>query len=1141
VSAAGTAELLAKVLADALSPLQRRLSAGEVDEFFAELGLRFTPSVTTPPGVLGALQVAGDAAQALGNEGDALAAAIGAGDVAQIVARGVTTLNDLVKLTQSLGNASQQLKASSAAFPTMSPGDVSTFADALPLSVFDLALVSKLEAIAPELVNALALAGIVDRHAEPGTAGDPTKPPYEVRKLRLDRVANFFRSPADYLRTLYGWGSVGFDGKFLLAQLAEMAVFAGLPSILAPKPDGSLGLDLLFLEVAVDRSVNPPGLGATISIPLKSDFSSQTPPSELGWSLSVALTGNLGGATGAVLQPPDHFLLFAPAQVQGGIHLEFSTVKNQPGLTLLGVAGGTGLTATAITLDVLLDFAWNGVSGRATSAPGISAKLESGIFVVDLSDGDSFITSLASGGKLEADFGLKLNWSLTTGFQIEGSSAVEIALPVHVTIGTVDLSTLYLRLKVAEDGSLPIELLAGFQGSLGPLTASVDEIGVVLTISFPGQAGNLGPLNISPVFKPPTGVGLSIDAAVVSGGGFLSIDTARGQYAGILQLTIADFLNVTAIGLIETKLPDGSNGFSLLIIITADFGEGIQLGFGFALLAVGGLIGLNRGMLFQPLMDGVRTNAISSVLFPQDVIANATRIISDLQAIFPPVQGTFLIGPMAKIGWGVPTLASVSLGVIIEIPPGDIAILGVIRIALPADDVAILVLQVNFAGAIEVDKQRIYFFAALFDSHVLFITLDGSMGLLVAYGSDANFVVSVGGFHPLFTPPPLPFPPLQRISMNLINESFARIHADGYFAVTSNTVQFGTQSNYFFGFSALNVQGASSFDALIQFSPFHFTVSFSTSFSVNIFGVGAFGIDIALTVSGPTPFHASGTASISFFFFSVGINIDFTWGDSRDTTLPPVSVMPLLTAELVKQSNWRALLPPGNTLLVTVRRLDPANAAQVLHPAGVLQFSQRVVPLDLTLAKFGNQTPSDADLFTMDVTSPDLTRTRNLQEPFAPAQFQNFDDAQKLSQPAYVPLDSGMELAVGGVALASGTAITRNVRYDLTIIDTKLRRVFVRFFLFSATLFGYFLNGGSVTRSPLSAYRKALRQPLPGSVTLSPETFAVALTSTNVVFHPEAASFMSQAAAGEFLARAVANDPTLAGTLHVLPRFEVAA
>ena len=61
-------------------------------------------------------------------------------------------------------------------------------------------------------------------------------------------------------------------------------------------------------------------------------------------------------------------------------------------------------------------------------------------------------------------------------------------------------------------------------------------------------------------------------------------------------------------------------------------------------------------MLFQPIMDGVRTNAITSVMFPQDVIANAPRIISDLQAFFPPQAGTFLIGPMAKIGWGEPTL-----------------------------------------------------------------------------------------------------------------------------------------------------------------------------------------------------------------------------------------------------------------------------------------------------------------------------------------------------------------------------------------------------------------------------------------------------------------------------------------------------
>ena len=162
-------------------------------------------------------------------------------------------------------------------------------------------------------------------------------------------------------------------------------------------------------------------------------------------------------------------------------------------------------------------------------------------------------------------------------------------------------------------------------------------------------------------------------------------------------------------------------------------------------------------MNLQALMEGVRSNAVESVMFPQDVVANAPRIISDLRAFFPTKQGTFLIGPMIKLGWGTPTLISVAVGVIIEIP-GNIAIVGVLKVVLPTEDAPLLKLQVNFAGAIEFDKKRLYFFAALYDSRILFMTLEGEMGLLVAWGDDANFVLSVGGFHPSFTPPPLPFP-----------------------------------------------------------------------------------------------------------------------------------------------------------------------------------------------------------------------------------------------------------------------------------------------------------------------------------------------------------------------------------------------
>ncbi len=152
---------------------------------------------------------------------------------------------------------------------------------------------------------------------------------------------------------------------------------------------------------------------------------------------------------------------------------------------------------------------------------------------------------------------------------------------------------------------------------------------------------------------------------------------------------------------------------------------------------------------------------------------------------------------------------------------------------------------------------------------------------------------------------------------------------------------------------------------------------------MNVFGVGCYGIDMDLTLDGPTPWHAHGTASISFLFFSIGISVHFTWGESQSITLPPVEVMPILSGELGTEQ-WKAVLPNGSNLLVALRKLDPSESALVLHPVGFLQVSQRAIPLDLTLDKDGNQQPSDANYFTLDVTSGGLSKDRTLQEQFAP-------------------------------------------------------------------------------------------------------------------------------------------------------------
>ncbi len=1140
---AGTIERIANAIASALAPLEQKLSAAQAMPFVSSLGLALPPALGAGAQLGSTLATAATSAAGLGPLMTALTAAIDADDVAQIVSSGVALIDKIGELIGALGKIGPVLSAAgtTAGLTAAEQAEVEAFAAELADRLFDYAVIEFLRGKATGVIPTLAAMGLVDDADVQTSATNAMQPFYRLEALHLDRLVKLFLDPVTFLQEAFGFGTPAFDGSVLFGLLQNLLDTMDLPVTVIAATGQPLVLEAFLFRLSVDPTVTPPALTMQLRIPAIQDFT-QTYPLGSIWQLVLSESARFDAGLQAVVTPPFDVTLQPPSssitiQLQAGLAAQ----RTGGTVVLFAESGGTKLEAQKIAFTLGFTGTWDSGSGTATGSPSIQGEFDNGNLTIDMSQSDGFISDILGGAKVSANLDFKLQWSPSSGFQIQGSSAIQIAIPTHVSIGPIDLQQFYLQLGLAGDGSLPAELSAGFTASLGPLQASVDRIGLTITTSFPAQGGNLGPANLALAFKPPTGVGISVDAGIVSGGGYLYFDAAHGQYAGAIQLLFADFVTLSAIGLIDTRLPDGSAGFSLLIIISADFGSGIQLGFGFTLNAVGGLLAVNRAMLLQPLMDGVRSGSINAVMFPQDIVANAPRIISDLQTFFPPQPGTFLIGPMAMLGWGEPTLISLSLGVIVEIPPGDIAILGLLELQLPAADLPILVLQVNFAGALEFDKQRMYFFASLFDSHILFITIEGEMGLLFAWGDNANFVVTVGGFNPQFNPPPLPFPTPQRICVSIINESYAQIQAFGYFAVTTNTVQFGTLSEFFFGFSALSVSGHAGFDALIEFSPFHFSVSISSSFSVQVFGLGVYGIGIDLTLDGPDPWHAHGTASLSFLFFSIGIGIDFTWGDGGTSTLPPVDVMPILSAEFGKQSNWRAKLPAGVNLLVSLRQLDPSESQFVLHPAGTLQVSQRAIPLDITIDTVGGQQPEDANRFGLTVSSADLVQTAVLQEQFAPARFISAGDATKLSEPAFVPEDSGIEMAAAGDLYASGTAIVRIVRYDETIIDTKLRQSTTRFATYPGSLFRDGLRGNAAARAPLSGMRESLTHPFAGSVQVSAETFAVARQSDNTVYSTEAASFSSQASARDYLNRLASSDPSLAATLHVLPHYEVAA
>ncbi|MBE2222176.1 MAG: hypothetical protein IAF02_11575 [Anaerolineae bacterium] len=893
-------------------------------------------------------------------------------------------------------------------------------------------------------------------------------------------------------------------------------------------------LDVYFLELRPKTDINPKGLSIRIADSFSLD---QTTPVEFGdLKLEIGLNSEIKVGTEIILQPDDGITVIPPTgEFKGDAFVKLTAgQENGDPYILLGQPGSSRVEVRQFVARVGAGFSWQ--TDRGQGEFSVLGEIKKGKIFIGMDEADGFLGTLLSGLKIESDFDVGIGFSTKDGLFFVGSSTLDIQLPLHVSLGVIDLNALTVSVGFSAAG-FPIGLGVDIKAMLGPLQAVVEQIGIEALLTLPdNQDGNLGPVNVDFKFKPPKGAGLSLDVGVVKGGGYLFFDPDKGEYAGALELNFAEIVSVKAIGLITTKMPDGSDGFSLLIIITAEFGSGIQLGFGFTLLGVGGLLGLNRTMRLDALTEGVRTGALESVMFPQDIIANAPRIISDLRRFFPPENNKFLIGPMVKIGWGTPTLISISMGIIIEIP-GNIAIVGILKVALPADEAALIVLQVNFIGAIEIDKKRVFFFAALFESRVLFITIAGEMGLLVAFGDDANFVVSVGGFHPQFNPPPLPFPNPIRVSLDIINTGLYRITVSGYFGVTSNTVQFGAKAELSLGFSALKIEGHISFDVLIQFSPFYFIAQISASVSLKVFGVGLFSIRLSFSLEGPTPWRAKGRGSLSLLFFDISADFDITWGDAKDTSLPPVSVIPLLKAEIEKPESWRASLPVGSNLLVALRKIDEAEEGLVLHPVGTLQVTQKMAPLDLEISKLGNKKISDANRFTLEV-SGSLSKKGNMEEQFAVAQFQEMDDAKKLSIPPFQRQHSGVDLSVSGQENASSLAVKRIVRYEEIIIDNNYLKHIVRFKAYFNGLFVHFLKGASISQSTLSKSYKSKLKPYEDVIAVQQEAYAVAFQQNNQAVNTEA-KFGSEAQARDFMQQMIKGDPNMVDSIHVIPQYEV--
>ncbi|HWZ72449.1 MAG TPA: DUF6603 domain-containing protein, partial [Casimicrobiaceae bacterium] len=397
-------------------------------------------------------------------------------------------------------------------------------------------------------------------------AADPSI--FQVDHLRVsfdwNAFGKLFSDPVGLLETRYGWGTAAFDGEGFVANLSSLVEAFGEPlrlrllprrveeqlaGRLVPEADTSPATQLIASIVRGDAAS---GIDAGISLfPLRAS----TPGATDG---GIAISPFVHGAADVSFPLTARLKLEFDATValDSGIALQFR--PNQPVSLKAGLLGSGGVIDSVdgkalVRLTVappsgtlnLASLPGGGVveansiafaggvevSGGSLS-PSFGLRINGAHVSIAPSGSDSFIGSLMPADGVDFKFDLGLRWSGAHGLSFEGSASAEVDLPAHLSVGGLHIDGLHVGVTPSDAG-ITVEVSFAAGASIGPVSVALDRVGAQAIVAF--HDGNLGPIDVGLGFKPPSGIGLAVEAGgVVSGGGFLFHDPVQPVYGGVL-------------------------------------------------------------------------------------------------------------------------------------------------------------------------------------------------------------------------------------------------------------------------------------------------------------------------------------------------------------------------------------------------------------------------------------------------------------------------------------------------------------------------------------------------------------------------------------------------------------------------------
>ncbi len=737
--------------------------------------------------------------------------------------------------------------------------------------------------------------------------------------------------------------------------------------------------------------------------------------------------------TGFFFSKPEGFdfpkveLLSSEKSVEAGLTLQFG--RGQKGkapeiLYLYGDPQEPGILT--ITMKDYPQTVYVGYQGEQGFNAAYLGKLQGLNFIVRLNQANAFFEKILKDNiefgldNLELGYALK-EWMLDgekikKGLTFGGDYHVRIPLKPDIDLDFIKLDNLALELGSGSGfslGSIALGINLNFTADFSVMTFTFSDLGFGFDFDFMTPDFHFGDWDFSPTFKFPDGIGIAIDIeSIITGAGFVKWDLEKGEFLGGFDLTILEMIGVGAIFILNTKMPDGSKGFSFMGAITATFNPGFQLGMGFSLTAVGAALGLNRRLDEDALRGAVYDGSIESVMFAQDLKENLSTILANMATYYPVAEDYFFFGLMAKLSWA--EILEISCGLFIQVPDVIILIAGGVHLKMVDAAEKLISMNADFLACLDVRK-GFAFDAALYDTKIVGIELHGSIALRIYWGGDTKgFLLSAGGFHPKYTPEPgFNVPDMQRIGFTL-REGCMKLSLDAYLAITSNTLQFGSRVDLMIGWDIFHISGYLFFDALFQFNPFRFMFDVGIGVEVKCSDWTLLAVSLYLEMEGPARWHAEGDAKFTVIF-TFHMHVSETWGKKQvDSQRSTIDLLPLFQGSFEDNNNWTIIR--NDVVDGMVATYVPEEGSFVMSPSDTVTFCQQLLPLNMTLEKYGESLPSDLDKIVFEkvyVAGQPEDAPINIDTSFAISQYKEMSDDDKLSAPSFENLPGGFAMKAG--------------------------------------------------------------------------------------------------------------------------------